>query len=87
MKNYYLGKNYPDLYFSHQEARCVLYFLKGLTEKEIGELTHLSPRTIDFYVRNIYAKILCNTKEELLKKIVETDFISYLTALEQVEMS
>lgn len=87
MKYYYLGKSYPEVYFTYQEARCVLYFLKGFTHKKIGEVTHLSQRTVDFYVRNIYVKMLCSNIEELLEKIAETDFISYLTALEQTEKS
>jgi DNA-binding NarL/FixJ family response regulator len=87
MKYYYLGKNYPNVYLSYQEARCVLYFLKGFNHKKISEVMHLSQRTVDFYVHNIYAKMLCNNQEELLKKIAETDFISYLTTLEQIETS
>ncbi len=73
-QRFYLGKNYPDIYFTSQEARCIKHLLNGLTYKEVGDILQLSPRTVIFYTSNMQAKLGCSSKKELITKVKSSDF-------------
>lgn len=82
---YYLGKEYTDIYFTEQEARCMFYFLKGYASKEIGIMMQISKRTVIFYCYNMRKKVHCSSKNELVNLILKTDFLHYLPEIEHHE--
>lgn len=73
--HYYLGEEYPGIYFTEREVQCLQYLLAGHTLMSTAELLDLSARTIEFYVRNMRMKIGAATKVDLLEKIKEIDFM------------
>ena len=76
-KNYYLGKEYPDVYFTQREMDCLVQLLNGHTLAGTAEILSLSPRTVEFYVKNMRMKLGVQSKIELLKKIRKMDFIEH----------
>ena len=52
-EHYYLGGQYGTLYLTHREAQCVYHMLQGCTIKGTAVRLSLSPRTVEFYVKNI----------------------------------
>lgn len=75
IKKYYLSPSYPDVYLSCREAQCVAYFLKGYSNRIIGNILNLSSKTIDSYTDNIKKKLNCRSKAELIVKICQTNFM------------
>lgn len=74
-KNYYLGSKYQDIYFTQRETECMIMLIKGKTINKIAKELQLSPRTIEFYLKNMKNKIGCRTKFELIEQILESDFL------------
>lgn len=74
VKNFYMGNAYPGLYFTYREAQCMALMLRGHTMLSSAEILELSPRTIEFYLKNIKYKLKCRTKSELIRKIIYSEF-------------
>lgn len=77
-KTYYLGINFENIYFTKREAECMLLMLKGKTVNEMARVLKLSPRTIEYYTKNMKIKLGCRTKYNLIKIIEKSDFIKNL---------
>ncbi len=77
-KMYFLGEKYKGIYFTQREAECLVHLLKGATIVSAAASLGLSPRTVEFYVKNMKLKLNCATKAELLEKVRETDFLKNL---------
>lgn len=75
---YPLGGELADIHFSKQEAKCMVCLLKGKSTKGIARALDLSPRTVEYYVKNMKRKLQCRTKFELMELVSETDFRDYL---------
>lgn len=80
-KKYYLGPLYPNVYFSHRQAQCVILFLKGLSNSKVGHALNLSAKTIDSYTVDIRMKLNCKSKKQLIAKIKKTNFLMYVNEL------
>lgn len=63
---FYLGDSFPGVYFTHQEARCILHCLKGMTDEQIGRAMRLSKSTISVYLMNMRRKLKCKSKKQLI---------------------
>ena len=74
-KKYGLGDAYPDIYFTSREYDCVTQLLKGKTIKGIAKLYSLSPRTVEFYIKNMKIKLNCITRDELLEKVSQVQLV------------
>ncbi len=80
---YFLGARFPGVYLTQREAECMINFLKDKTVSEAAAILELSPRTVEFYLKNIKVKLECRTKSELIHKVRESDFPkNYLPVLE-----
>ena len=77
-KVYWLGPKYEGIYFSHREAECMVQLLKGKTVHKVAETVKLSPRTIEYYLKNMKAKVGCRTKFELVEIVAESDFTKHV---------
>lgn len=84
-KRYYLGSKFPGLYLSWQEARCVFYFIQGLTHIQTSQVMHISHRTISSYTHNMKLKLCCRNKDELVRLIMDSDFMRYYQELALLE--
>lgn len=76
--NYYLGDEYPDVYFTQRETECMVLLLRGMTITAVAEELGLSPRTVEFYVKNMKMKIGCSSKSELVEKVARSKFLQQL---------
>ena len=74
-QKYYLGPAYPNIYLTQREAECAIGLLEHGTSKSIARHLRLSPRTIEFYIRNIKRKLACQTRAQLLKHIKLSTFL------------
>ena len=74
-KKYGLGEAYPDIYFTSREYDCVTQLLRGKNVKSIAKHYELSPRTVEFYIKNMKIKLECATRDELLEKVSQVVLI------------
>ena len=78
LARYSLGTKYGDVYFTRREAECMVWLLKGNTIMNIATILNLSPRTVEYYMRHMKAKIGCRTKFELIDLVRASDFTKYV---------
>lgn len=72
---YGLGTKYGDLYFTRREAECMLWLLRGKTINGVAVVLKLSPRTVEYYIKNMKNKLGCRTKFELIELIYASEFM------------
>lgn len=75
LKSYFLGDKYKNVYFTKREAECMVLLLKGKTINKVASELILSPRTIEFYLKNMKNKLGCHTKFELIELVQGSDFM------------
>ncbi|MCK4870852.1 MAG: helix-turn-helix transcriptional regulator [Gammaproteobacteria bacterium] len=81
-----LGNKHPDVKFSRREAECMVKFLQGMTMRDTAEALELSPRTVEFYVKNMRQKVGCRTKSELINIVANSDFVLLLEKRARAEL-
>ena len=81
LKYYALGDAYPNIHFTPREAQCMVLLIRGQTMKTAARCLQLSPRTVEYYVRNMRIKLQCSSKAELIDRVMMSDF-----AIDQVLM-
>lgn len=72
---YGLGGRYKNTYFTKREAQCMVLLLKGKTIARVANSLKLSPRTVEYYIKNMKSKLGCRTKFELIDLVYDSDFI------------
>lgn len=72
---YGLGAKYGSLYFTKREAECMVLLLRGKTINSVATKLNLSPRTVEYYVKNMKIKVGCRTKFELIDLIYASEFM------------
>jgi len=75
LQQYSLGPNFRGIYLSQREAECVARLLYGYRYKKIASELGLSRRTVESYLNNVRNKMHCRTKAELIKLIMQSDFL------------
>lgn len=69
-------EGYDDsAYFTYREAQCMAQIMRGKTIKASAQAIGLSPRTVEYYLKNMKAKFKCRTKSELMQLISLSDFM------------
>lgn len=74
-ERFYLGQQFPKVYLTLQEARCMYCFLNGMTDEQTAKTINLSTSTVSFYLLNMRKKLACRSKKELIAKIRNSDFV------------
>lgn len=72
---YKLGAKYGDMYFTKREAECMVWLLRGKTMNGIAAILQLSPRTVEYYIKNMKIKVGCRTKFELIDLVYASEFV------------
>ena len=72
-----LGGDLEDVYFTRQEARCMICLLKGASVKSAANTMELSPRTVEYYVNNIKKKLNCHSKFDLIRLVIDHSTFPY----------
>ena len=62
-----------DIRLSKRETQCLEYLALGKSMKEIGRSLELSPRTIEFYLKNIKQKTGIRSKEEIIVNYIKSN--------------
>ncbi len=76
LKYYKLGPVFKEVVFTRREAQVMVLIMEGYTNKESADMLGLSPRTTEFYIRNMRKKIGAESKPQLIEAIAKTDFMS-----------
>ena len=69
---------FPGVYFTYREAQCMAELMCGKTIKATGESLGLSPRTVEYYLKNMKSKLKCRTKSELMQIIARSSVMNIL---------
>ena len=62
-----------------QEAHIARLAAQGLTNPQIGAALYISPRTVEWHLRKIFAKLEISTRRELRRSVPEADPITVPT--------
>ena len=57
-----------------QEIQVAKFVSQGLSNREVGAQLFLSPRTVDFHLRNVFAKMGISSRTELVALRLETQW-------------
>ena len=55
-----------------QELQVARFVSQGLSNREVGAQLFLSPRTVDFHLRHVYAKLGISSRTELAALRLDT---------------
>lgn len=75
IKHYHLHSPYGPVNITEHEMVCLLGLLEGETASEIAARLGKSKRTIETHLDHIKRKLDCNTKSELIKKLIAKGFV------------
>ena|SRR3990167_2187787 len=78
LRMYYLGETCPGVYLTKREAECMFWLVQDCTIIETACNMALSPRTVEFYVKNIKQKLQCKNKKKLVEKILMSNLLQLL---------
>lgn len=67
----FIGSSSNPTKITVREADCLLHFAKGKTICSTAKALNLSPRTVEYYLRNMKSKLKCYSKAELIEKICD----------------
>jgi DNA-binding CsgD family transcriptional regulator len=62
---YRFNHNGFNTYLTAKELDCAIYLSQGKTSREIGEILHISQRTVETHLENLKNKFCCLSKQEL----------------------
>ena len=63
----YQINNYSHTSLTSREQDCMSYLVRGKTMKQIAQLMHISPRTVESHLTHIKEKLNCKTKSDLIE--------------------
>ena len=59
---------------TERQTDCLYHLVRGLSIKEIARKLELSPRTVEHYLDSVKNKLNCNSRSELIDKIMKMQF-------------
>ncbi len=66
------------LHFSQREVQTMELIIDGLTVPKVAVKLNLSPRTVEFYVKNLRSKLQCVSKRELVLLLKQQNILAKL---------
>ena len=73
--NVALEGRFAEIYLTPREYDCLKVLQEGKTIKEIARDMQLSPRTVEFYLKNLKVKFGCKSKTELLALVARSNML------------
>lgn len=58
---------------SRREMSVVMAVLKGYSYKQIASVMKISPRTVEWHMRNVYKKTKCKKRSDILQLLEDFD--------------
>ncbi len=77
-RHFYIDPKFGDVYFTLREAQCMAQLMRGKTVKAVAQFLGLSPRNVEYYLKNMKAKLKCHSKSELMQVIADTQFMALI---------
>ena len=77
-RTYYLAPEHPHIYFTKREAECAFWIVQHNTIDQAAAKMDLSPRTVEFYVKNMKLKLKCANKKQLIEKVLQSTLLKQL---------
>ena len=74
-KRYTINFKQNKIQLSKREVESSLFFLKGLSAKQMAREMGITARTIEFHLDNIKAKFGCLSRSDLLDNLLHSNFI------------
>ncbi len=76
LQNYFVF-NEPllGIYLTRREAQVLYLICHGATNKQVADKMGLSSRTTEYYIKNMRQKTATSSKQNLIYRVVETDFL------------
>lgn len=68
-----------EIILTKKQSTCLFYLLRGKTNKLIGKILNISPRTVEKHVEIIKYKFDCGSKSELIEKAMHLGYLQLLT--------
>jgi DNA-binding NarL/FixJ family response regulator len=65
----------PEIDLTNREREVLEHLARGLSNVDIGQKLHLSPRTVEKYVSSLFRKTLTNNRAELVRYSIERGLI------------
>lgn len=65
---------FPEL--SKQQTKCLYYLAQGMTMKQIGQVTGLSPKTVEHYLDAVKLKLNCQSRSELIAQAIQAGILN-----------
>jgi len=78
---YVLGAKYADKYFTVREAGCMLCLLEGGDISDVAVMLKISLSSAKACIKNMIAKVGCQTILELIDLIKASDFIQNINKI------
>ncbi|MBS0350093.1 MAG: PAS domain-containing protein [Proteobacteria bacterium] len=67
--SYLLEDETSNIYLlSERQLECLFFLLRGKSDKNIGKMLNLSPRTVESYIQEIKHKMRCLTRAQIIEK-------------------
>lgn len=63
---------------SERQTACLFFLLRGKSDKEIGKILNLSPRTVESYINEIKHKMDCLTRTQVIEKSIHEGLINMI---------
>jgi DNA-binding NarL/FixJ family response regulator len=65
----------PEIDLTNREREVLEHLARGLSNVDIGQKLHLSPRTVEKYVSSLFRKTLTNNRAELVRYSIDRGLI------------
>lgn len=75
---HFVGKPSAMPHLSKREKQCLFYLIRGKTAKSIGEILHISYRTVECYINGLKDKLNCRTRSELIDFAINVNFVQII---------
>ena len=73
---YYLFGDNDSVYLTPREAQCLFLICHGYIYRQISTLLSISHRSVEFYVKKAKARLQCNSRSNLVKFLMLSEFMS-----------
>ena len=83
-QKYFLNAPFDDIYLTQREYETVIELLKGASIKTIAQDKHISPRTVEEYVKSVREKLGFVRKQEMVRMLHACNYLSELQAIKPV---
>lgn len=68
-QKFYLGPSLPDVYFTLREMQTIEQIIAGNNVTQTALILGMSPRTVEYYLRNMRNKLNCRHRWDLIDKV------------------